>query len=139
MLDIVQVVFPVPIQASDAARRAAISEANGVRTAATDCPSLLKIGKEKAPQLSSEGKLREDNISPQMRDLVAHLAIGQASQPIIQKNGVGVIMVCSKSNGDGGSLTRDKVAESLLRRQLDTVARRYLHELQRNAYVDVRV
>ncbi len=137
VFDIVQVVFAVPTPASEAARRAAFSEADSVRTAAKDCPSLLKLGKEKAPRLSSEGKLRAAEISPQMRDLVTRLAIGQASEPIVQKNGVGVIMVCAKSDS-GGATTRDEVAESLLRQRLDTVARRYLRDLRRNAYVDVR-
>ena len=138
VFDIVQVVFPVPIQASEAARRAAISEADSVRTAAKDCPTLLKIGKEKAPKLSSEGKLRAADISPQLRNLVTRLAIGQASEPIVQKNGVGVIMVCAKSNS-GSAATRDAVGETLLRQRLDTVARRYMRDLRRNAYVDVRV
>lgn len=138
VFDIVQVVFPVSIGASEAARRAAIGEADSVRAAAKDCPSLLKIGKDKAPQLSSEGKLRETDISPQLRTLVSRLPIGQVSEPIIQKNGVGVIMVCAKSNS-GGAATREEVGESLLRQRLDTVARRYLRDLRRNAYVDVRV
>ena len=137
--DIVQVVFPLSAQASEAARRAATGEVESVRAAAKDCPSLLKIGKQKAPQLSSEGKLRAASISPQMRALVSKLAVGQVSEPIVQKNGVGVIMVCGKSNGGGGAVTRDEVTESLLRQRLDTVARRYLHDLRRNAYVDVRV
>jgi len=137
--DIVQVVFPLPPKSNDAARRAAISEADSVRGAAKDCPSLLKIGKERAPQLSSEGKLRSSNISPQMRSLIDRLAVGQASEPIIQKNGVGVIMVCGKSNGTGGGqITRDEVADSLIKQRLDIVARRYLRDLRRAAYVDVR-
>jgi peptidyl-prolyl cis-trans isomerase SurA len=137
--DIVQVVFPLPAQASDAAKRAALGEAASIRAAAKDCPSLLKIGKEKAPQLSSEGKLRAGSISPEMRNLVSRLSIGQTSEPIVQKNGVGVIMVCAKSGSAGGAVTRDEAAESLLRQRLDTVARRYLRDLRRNAYVDVRV
>ena len=136
--DIVQVVFPVSIQASETARRTALSEAEKIRTAAKDCPTFLKIGKERAPQLSSEGKLRSNEISPQMRNIVSKLAIGQASEPIVQKNGVGVIMVCGKSKAGGAETTREEVAESLLRQRLDTVARRYLRDLRRNAYVDVR-
>jgi peptidyl-prolyl cis-trans isomerase SurA len=137
--DIVQVVFPLPARPSEAARQAALREVASVRGAAKDCPSLLKIGKEKAPQLSSEGQLRANNISPQMRTLVNQLAIGQVSEPIVQKNGVGVIMVCAKKDGGGVAVTRDNVTESLLRQRLDTVARRYLRDLRRNAYVDVRV
>jgi peptidyl-prolyl cis-trans isomerase SurA len=139
VFDIVQVVFPVPSRAGEAALRTAMSEANSVRAQATDCPTLLRIGKEKAPQLSSEGQLRLANISPQMRDLVTKLPVGQASQPIVQKNGVGVIMVCKKSDEGGGPVTRDAISETLLKQQLDRVARRYLRDLRRNAYVDVRV
>jgi len=36
-----------------------------------------------------------------MRALVNQLAIGQVSEPIVQKNGVGVIMVCAKKDGAG--------------------------------------
>lgn len=136
--DMVQVVFPLPPGANEAALRTAIGEVENVRTAAKDCSMLLKIGKEKAPQLSSEGKIPESRISPEMRSLIEGLPVGQASQPIVQKNGVGVIMVCGKStSGDGN--TREDIAESLIRQRLDTVSRRYLRDLRRNSYVDVRV
>jgi len=139
VFDIVQVVFPLPAKPSETVRQAAIGEAASVRSAAKDCPSLLKIGKEKAPQLSSEGQLRASSISPELRTLVNRLAIGQVSEPIVQKNGVGVIMVCAKSASGGSEVTREAVTESLLRQRLDTVSRRYLRDLRRNAYVDVRV
>jgi peptidyl-prolyl cis-trans isomerase SurA len=57
----------------------------------------------------------------------------------VQKNGVGVIMVCGKSTSGGDGSTRDEIAESLVRQRLDTVSRRYLRDLRRNSYVDVRV
>jgi len=137
--DMVQVVFPLPSGASEAAQRAAAGEAQNLRTVAKDCSTLLKIGKEKAPQLSSEGKIPESRISPEMRRLIDGLPIGQASPPIVQKNGVGVIMVCGKSTVGGESNTREDITESLIRQRLDTVSRRYLRDLRRKSYVDVRV
>jgi peptidyl-prolyl cis-trans isomerase SurA len=137
--DMVQVVFPLPAGANQAALQAAVREAESVRAAARDCPTLLKIGKEKAPQLSSEGKVPESRISPQMRGLLGGLAVGQASQPIVQKNGVGVVMICEKSTSGGESGTREEITELLIRQRLDTVSRRYLRDLRRNSYVDVRV
>jgi peptidyl-prolyl cis-trans isomerase SurA len=137
--DMVQVVFPMPPGASQAALQTAIGEAESIRSAAKDCATLLKIGKEKAPQLSSEGKIPESRISPEMRRVVEGLRPGQVSQPIVQKNGVGVIMVCDKSTSGGEGNTREDIAESLIRQRLDTVSRRYLRDLRRNAYVDVRV
>src|SRR5207253_931573 len=114
VFDIVQVVFALPAQASEAQRRTALAEAEAVRGAAKDCPTMLKIGKEKAPQLSSEGKLAANQIAPEMRKLVEAMQVGQVSQPIVQKNGVGVIMLCGKSNTGVAGVTRDDVGETIL-------------------------
>jgi peptidyl-prolyl cis-trans isomerase SurA len=137
--DVVQVVFPLAVP-SDAAKRAALADAQSLRTAKT-CPDLLRMGKEKAPRTSTEGKVSSLNIAPQLRDLITKLSAGQVSDPILQRGGVGVIMVCSKetSSDKSGDPTREEIFESLLRQKLDTVSRRYLRDLRRAAYVDVRV
>ncbi|MBV8888313.1 MAG: peptidylprolyl isomerase [Alphaproteobacteria bacterium] len=139
VLNIVQVVFPLQQHPTEAMKRAALAEAESVRSAANSCPEMLKIGKEKAPQLSSEGKIRVGEISPEMRNLVLNLPVGKASEPIVQKNGIGVIMVCDKAQTTAGLPSRDEVGEMLLRQRLDTLARRYIRDLRRNAFVDVRV
>lgn len=136
--DMVQVVFPLPPGSDDAARQAAIKEAENMRTAAADCPALLRLGRQKAPELSSEGKVPESRIAPAMKSVIDGLPVGQVSRPIVQKNGVGVIMVCEKSTA-GDPTGREEITESLIRRRLDTVSRRYLRDLRRNSYVDVRV
>ncbi len=138
VFDIVQVVFPFPAKAGEAARRGAMAEAESVRGQAKDCPTMRKIGKEKSPQLSSEGKLAASQIAPEMRKVIDGMPVGQVSQPIVQKNGVGVIMVCGKTAGSSGGLSRDDVAETILRQRFDTLSRRYLRDLRRTAYVDVR-
>src|SRR5262249_10835631 len=142
LLHLVQIVFPLPPQASEAMRRAAIIEAQNAKTSAKNCEELLKIGKEKgSPQLSSEGRLRADQIAPAMRNIVLGLEVGRASQPIVQKNGVGVIMVCEKTAAHPAAAmpSRDDVFETLMRQRLDTLARRYMRDLRRTAFVDVRV
>jgi peptidyl-prolyl cis-trans isomerase SurA len=76
-----------------------------------------------------------------MPNRVNRLPPGQASQVIAQKNGVGVIMVCSKTEAKDAAKgpSRDEIGETILRQRLDTLARRYLRDIRRNAYVDVRV
>jgi len=142
VLHLVQIVFPLPPQASDAMRRATIVEAQGAKATAKNCEELLKIGKEKgSPQLSSEGRLRVEQIAPGMRNIVLGLEPGQSSQPIVQKNGVGVIMVCEKAAVSSSPTvpSREDVGETLMRQRLDTLARRYMRDLRRTAFVDVRV
>ena len=139
MLHIVQVVFPLPAEASEAARRAALGQAANVRSEAKSCDDMVRIGKTEAPQLSSQGDVRIDQISPSMRTAVLALGVGQPSQPILQKNGVGVIMVCGKTIPKVAVPTREEVAESIMRERVDMLAQRYLRDLRRTAFVDVRV
>ena len=139
VLHIAQVVFSFPPQASEAQRRAAIAQAEAVRSQAKNCDDMQRIGKQEAPQLSSTGDLRLSQIAPSMRNAVLGLAVGEPSQPILQKNGVGVIMVCSKGAPKSAVPTRAEVVDSLMRDRLDALARRYLRDLRRTAFVDVRV
>ena len=140
VLHLVQVVFPLPPQASEAMRRAALGEAVSAKASAKNCEEMLKIGKEKgSQQLSSEGHLRLSQIAPAIRNIVAQLEVGQASQPIVQKNGVGVIMVCQKEAQTTTLPTRDEIAEQLARQRAENLARRYMRDLRRTAFVDVRV
>jgi len=141
VLHLVQVVFPLPPQASEAMRRAALAEAQNTKAAAKNCAEMLKIGKEKgSAQLSSEGRLRVSQIAPAVRNIVSQLEVGQASQPIVQKNGVGVIMVCEKGTPNATTLpSRDEIADQLARQRAENLARRYLRDLRRTAFVDVRV
>jgi peptidyl-prolyl cis-trans isomerase SurA len=138
--DVVQVVLPLPAQLTEAVKRTALTEAQSLR-AAKSCPDLLKMGQEKAPKTTTEGKVNTATMAPQMRDLLGKLQPGTASEPILQRGGLGVLMVCSKdtATAKSGEPTREDVFESLLRQKLDTVSRRYLRDLRRAAYVDVRV
>jgi peptidyl-prolyl cis-trans isomerase SurA len=114
----------------------------GLRANAKNCADFLRIGKAKAPQFSSEGQVNANNVTPQMRQLLEKLTPNEASQPILQRNGIGVVMLCSKGTqaaAKTGDPSREEIFESLLRQKLDTVARRYLRDLRRVAYVDVRV
>jgi peptidyl-prolyl cis-trans isomerase SurA len=140
VLHLVQVVFPLPPQASEVMRRTALAEAVNTKVTVKNCAEMLKIGKEKgSPQLSSEGRLRISQIAPAVRSIVAGLEVGQPSQPIVQKNGVGVIMVCEKATPNSSMPSRDEVADQLARQRAENLARRYLRDLRRTAFVDVRV
>jgi peptidyl-prolyl cis-trans isomerase SurA len=140
--DVVQVVFPLPPNPTDMMKRQAAEQAMSVKAAAKNCADFLRIGKEKAPQFSSEGEVNASNITPQMRDLLSKMAPNEVTQPILQRNGVGVVMLCSKKTQEAqksGDPTREEVFDSLLRQKLDTVSRQYMRDLRRQAYVDVRI
>ncbi|HTQ33689.1 MAG TPA: peptidylprolyl isomerase [Stellaceae bacterium] len=140
--DVVQVVFPLPPNASNAMKEQAAAEAMSVRENAKNCADFLRLGKQKAPQFSSEGQVNANSVAPQMREVLSKLSPNEATRPILQRNGIGVVMLCSKkteSAQKSGDPTREEVFDSLLRQKLDTVSRQYLRDLRRAAYVDVRI
>lgn len=140
-MHLAQVVFPMPPGASPAVRRAVIAAAESVRAAApANCAQLMKIGKAHSSPLTSEGALRVSQIAPAMRKVLMTLPVGKPSAPIVQKNGVGIVMVCAKNAPQvAASPTRQQVEELLIRRRLDRIARSYMLQLRQAAYVDVRV
>jgi peptidyl-prolyl cis-trans isomerase SurA len=139
-LSLAQVVFPFLPQGGGAMRRAAIAAAESVRAAApSGCDQLIKAGKTRSSPLTSEGVLRVSQIAPAMRKILLSLPVGQPSDPIVQKNGVGIVMVCAKNAPQSAVLTRDGIEEMLIRQRLDTISRSYMRELRQAAYVDVRV
>jgi hypothetical protein len=50
-------------------------------------------------------------------------------------------MMCEKAAPPGPPTvaSRDDIAETLMRQRLETLARRYMRDLRRTAFVDVRV
>jgi peptidyl-prolyl cis-trans isomerase SurA len=140
--DVAQIIFPLPPNANDMMKRAAAAEAMSIRAAAKTCADFIRLGKEKAPQSSNEGEVRANGMAPQMRDLLNKLSPNEVSQPILQRGGIGVIMLCSKKTQEAEKSkdpTREEVFDTLLRQKLDTVSRQYLRDLRRAAFVDVRV
>ncbi len=140
VINLSRVVFPLAPNASDADRRRALAAAEEVSASAKSCGEMAKIGQERAPQLSGEMKdLKVGKLPPEMRNVVQELKVAEASKPLVLHDGVGVFMLCERKDAPPPVPTRDQIADTLVRQRLDTLARRYIHDLRRAAYVDMRV
>jgi peptidyl-prolyl cis-trans isomerase SurA len=135
-LSLVQVVLPSSGGAGD---QQALSAAQQISETAKSCGELAKVGRERAPQTSREiPEIKAGELPVAIRDAVLKLAVAEASKPLQLPGGVAVVMVCQRKDPPGGLPTREEISESLARERLDTLARRYLRDLRRGAYVDIR-
>ena len=135
-LSIVEVIVPV---ASDRTR--AMAEAQHIGDEAKSCGELTQLGKSHVPPLVTQsGDVKAGNLTPDVRQQVMALKLAQASKPIALTStpGFGVFMVCQREDPQSGLPSRDQVAENLARARLDALARRYLRNLRRAAYLDIR-
>lgn len=138
VLSLDEVVFPVPATASADEQKKAEADAAQVSAQAKSCGEMAKIGAERAPQLSRQiPQLKASDLPDELRDKILALKLAEASKPLPFQGGIGVVMVCQRQDPPGLP-SREEVEDSIGRERLDTLARRYMSDLRRGAYVDIR-
>jgi len=139
VLALVQVVLPIPSGAAPDEQQRVMAQAQQISATAKSCGELAKIGRDRAPQTSREiPEMRAGDLPAALRQPVLALGIAEASKPLPLPGAVAVVMVCQRKDPTGGFPTREEITDSLGRERLDTLARRYLRDLRRSAYVDIR-
>jgi peptidyl-prolyl cis-trans isomerase SurA len=141
LVTLVRIVFPLnPQTATEADKQKAFMAAQQVSDTAKSCDDMKRIGQERAPQTSGEMRdVKIGSLGQAFEKLFASLQLGQASKPLNIGNGAAVIMFCERKEASSPIPTREQLVNNLQRQRLDTLARRYLRDLRRSAYVDMRV
>lgn len=85
------------------------------------------------------GWVRTEGLAPELRDQIASLQPGQISPPIPGPNGVHILQLRDRRAGAAAAVDREQVRQSIERQQLERQASRYLQDLRREAFVDVRL
>lgn len=137
---LVQMLIPLEPSASQSEVASQTALAETVRESVSGCADLGRVAKELGvPPPTDQQQLRVGDLAPRIRDVVRPLKVGEASAPMRADPGLLMIMVCVREDAPSNLPNRDDVAENLLRQRLDGLARRYLRDLRRAAFVDVRV
>jgi peptidyl-prolyl cis-trans isomerase SurA len=74
-----------------------------------------------------------------LRRIATDLPIEVPSEPIRVETGIGIFMVCERRMAGPNLPSRAEIAERLLGERLDLLARGYMRDLRRAAFVDLRV
>lgn len=119
--------------------RAAEQLAGELRGSVNGCEELAQVAKEMRVSPPTEPqRLRVGDINPAIRDKVRGLKAGEPSAFLRAGNSVVVLMACSREEPPSGLPSREDVEEMIMRQRLDLLSRRYLRDLRRQAYVDIR-
>jgi peptidyl-prolyl cis-trans isomerase SurA len=136
---LVEVVFPLAPSAAPEERQRIEAQAQDVANTAKSCGEMAKIGVDRAPQLSTQiPSVKAGDLPPDLRQTVMALKVAEASKPLELRGGIGTVMVCQRKDPDSGLPSADQIADNIARMRLDQLARRYLRDLRRSAYVDIR-
>jgi peptidyl-prolyl cis-trans isomerase SurA len=99
----------------------------------------------KAPASGDLGWLKVSDLPAVLANAVVDLPVGEISQPLQGPAGIHLLMVCERQ-GDkpkeadlGSEEEREKLVQQLERERLDRLARRYLRDLRKQAFIDIRL
>ncbi|MFN4091101.1 MAG: peptidyl-prolyl cis-trans isomerase, partial [Alphaproteobacteria bacterium] len=141
MLALGRIFLPITPGMPETALVALEESAARVSDQATNCPDMQRLGREAGSRADPEPAIvRPDDLPPGLLEIIAPLPANRATPPIRLEDGFLVAMVCERRSGsDAGLPSRDEVMQSLGMQRIDMMARRYLRDLRRAAFVDVRL
>ena len=134
-----QLFLPLPRNPTRAEVESQKSLATTMSAVAASCDDMAALGKELEGTMSGGMKdVPLSRLAPAMRELVADLPVGTPSEPRIVPAGVVVLMVCERGEGIAEA-DRDRMRSLLINQRLDLESVRYMRDLRRDAFVDIRL
>ncbi|MBV8617084.1 MAG: peptidylprolyl isomerase [Acetobacteraceae bacterium] len=104
------------------------------------CAEMEQAARDnKSPRPADPGDVRLDAVNPPpFRAMLASLAIGRASRPLISTDGIAVMMVCSREEKNLNEITRKQVQEQILETRVELLSRQLQQDLRRQARIELR-
>lgn len=116
-----------------------IDLANIIHETVSGCEDMKAVRAEIGEaSLGLPDKVAVRDLAPKLRKVALSLELNQPSKPVILDNGVLVIMVCERDEPTGLP-SREEIEESLTRQRVDMLAQRYMRDLRRAAFLDLRL
>ncbi len=138
-MDLAQIVLPVGKDATDGELQKVLTQAQEIRNATKDCASLREASQSVASLKSNDLKgVTADKLPTQLNETVTKLKVGETTQPIRVATGYLLITMCDRKVDSAGLPNRREVRRRLADQRLNLHIQRYLRDLRRTAFVDIR-
>jgi peptidyl-prolyl cis-trans isomerase SurA len=131
---------PLNPDAPTQAQLAILERARGLSTSARSCEAVEAAARSTGSDRPSDpGPVRQEGLNPpQLRQLIASLQPGRASQPIIAPDGIAVVMVCSRERRNEAEMTPEMARSAIVRDRAELLSRQTQRELRRRAQIEMR-
>lgn len=138
-VSVAHMVLPVPPKAPP--RQQLMAQAAELTASAKSCADLEALGRRVgASKFERVPQARVGALPAELRRVVAALPVGRAAPPQDTAEGIQVTMVCTRQEATQVALpSRDQVRRMIEEERMDMLARRYIRDLRRAAFVDVRI
>ncbi len=139
-VSLTQLVLPLSANPSPAELQAQQATGLQVRSQVRSCDDMRQAAQGiDAPQSGDIRSIGLDRLPPTIRDAVAPLRIGETTEPIRVAEGLLLATLCSRTEDDTAGLpSREQITNRLGNQRFDLLVQRYMRDLRRTAFVDIR-
>lgn len=138
IVHMVRLLWDLAPNASEREVASAQEQADAFSGKSASCQEFQRLAEEAAPAIFTDlGRQAVDSMPPEIRDLALNRPIGSPTPGIRGSGGVAIFVVCDR--GDTNEISRVQIADRLAAERLETLARGYLSDLRRAAYIDIRL
>jgi peptidyl-prolyl cis-trans isomerase SurA len=134
----VRLTWELAPNASEREVASAQEQADAFSDKSGSCQDFQRLAADAAPaRFDDLGPRPIDSMPQDLRDMAFNRPIGSPTPGIRSPGGVSIFVVCDR--GDTGEVSRVQIADRLAAERLETLARGYLSDLRRAAYIDIRL
>lgn len=133
-----QMILPVP--ANGPPKNTLYGKAAGIMKNLKGCDDFLgRARKEGAIDIESTGPLKASQLTQQIQEQVIDIPEGSVSAPIDDPKGIKLVMMCKRVDIPAPLPNRDVVRHQIEEERTEMMAKRYMQDLRRSAFIDIRL
>lgn len=141
-----QAFFPFTVPLTDPQnptpqQRQALAKAKSVIATVNGCDQMEAIAKaNNAPNHPADpGEVRLEGVNPPaFRTLLQNIPIGKPTEPLVSRDGIAVVTVCSREQKNIGEITPEEIRNRLIGERIELLSRQMMLTLHRKANIDRR-
>jgi peptidyl-prolyl cis-trans isomerase SurA len=122
-------------------QRQALAKARSTASSVKGCEQMETFAKaNNAPSRPVDpGEIRVEGVNPPaFRQLMETIPLGKPTEPLISRDGIAVITVCSREQKNIGEITATDIQNRLINERVEMLSRQAMRDLHRKASIDVR-
>ncbi len=139
-VDLYQIAFPLSQAAPASQRDSATALLNEIRPAIISCDSAREIATQvEGARSSAANGVRIGDMPAALEAELATLQPGETSLPVTTPRAVLIATVCARNDEGAAIPSRGEILNRIGTERLELLARRYMRDLRREAFIDIRL
>jgi peptidyl-prolyl cis-trans isomerase SurA len=122
-------------------QRQALAKARSIQATVKSCDQMDAVAKaNNGPNHPVDpGEVRAEGVNPPaFRQLLETIPLGKATEPLISRDGIAVISVCTREQKNLGEITATDIQHRLVNERIEMLSLQTMRDLHRKATIDTR-